>query len=72
MKITRNFGMLNHNWDIYITVLFQGSGIYVKKEVGEFQGCELMNDTKEILVSRRNSQIDSMQKSSTTTSQTKS
>lgn len=56
MKITRDFGMLNHNWDIYITTLFQGSGVYVKEEVGEFQGCELMDDTKKILVSRHHTQ----------------
>lgn len=53
MKITRNFGRFNHNWDIYITTLFQGSGTFVKEEVGGFHGCELMNDTKKILVSRQ-------------------
>lgn len=67
--ITRDFGMLNHNWDMYITAVFQGSGIYVKEEGGEFQECELMDDTKKILVSRLNSQTDSMHKTSTTTSQ---
>lgn len=72
MKITRNFGRFNHNWDIYITTLFQGSGTYVKEEVGGFHGCELMNDTKKILVSRHNSQTDSMRKTSTTTNKTKS